>query len=106
MIGVGDIYDSAGEFISTGEYAQMSGTPIDDDITLSDYVTVGLEEELGVEEDLGLSEELGDDMLKTIPSQPTLAAIPERSFTKEIRRAGPGYDKSDVLYGGIFGGGF
>jgi hypothetical protein len=30
--------------------------------------------------------------------------VPQRSFTREIPRAGAGYDKASVLYGGIFGG--
>jgi hypothetical protein len=119
--GLGDIYDSGlSDYVSVGEYAEVGATPINDDITLGDYMSVdGFPEDLGVEEELGLSEELGDSlsrqylggvsrgsMLKKIPEQPMLAAIPERSFTKEIRSAGPGYDKADVLYAGIFGGGF
>ena len=45
-------------------------------------------------------------MMRPIPSRPMFEAIPSRSFTKEIPRAGEGYDKADRLYGGIFGGGF
>jgi hypothetical protein len=119
QIGVGDIYDSVGEYMGVGEYVGLGAAPIDDDITLSDYVEVGVEEDLGLEEELGLSEELGgpldrewlggvsqDAMLKTIGKQPLLAAVPERSFTKQIPNAGPGYDNANRLYGGIFGGGF
>lgn len=132
----GDIYDRAlNDYVSVGEYMDMGATPIDDDITLRDYISVGaLQEELGVEEELGIEEELGDaagssalmtatpgggpldraylggvsqtSMMKAIPSQPLLQAIPDRSFTKRVRQAGPGYDNSNVLYGGIFGGGF
>lgn len=120
QIGLGDIYDDGlSEYVGVGEYLEMGATPIDDNITLSDYIEMGqMEEELGVEEELGAQEELGGfgqkylggvsqgDMLKNIPQRPMLAAIPQRSFTKEIPHAGPGYDKADVLYGGIFGGGF
>jgi len=124
MLGMGDIYDGAiGDYLEVGDYVQMSDAPpIDDDITMADYVQVGLEEELGmgVEEELGLEEELGADtlsrpllggvaassMLAPIRSQPMLAPIPARSFTKRVPRAGAGYDKSSVLYGGIFAGGF
>lgn len=121
MFGLGDIYDNGlSEYVGVGEYLGVGATPIDDDIALSDYVqTDGIEEELGVEEDLGLEEELGDSLsraylggvsrdslLKQIPSRNMLAPIPARSFTKEVRRAGSGYDKGDVLYTGIFGGGF
>lgn len=124
MLGVGDIYDSAiGDYLEVGDYVQIGNDPpMDDDITMADYVQVGLEEELGmgVEEELGLEEELGADtlsrpllggvpassMLAPIPSQSMLAPIPARSFTKRVPRAGAGYDKSSVLYGGIFSGGF
>lgn len=121
MFGLGDIYDNGlSEYVGVGEYMSVGATPIDDDLTLSDYVQIdGIEEELGVEEDLGLEEELGDSLsraylggvsrdslLKQIPSRNMLAPVPARSFTKEVRHAGPGYDEGDVLYTGIFGGGF
>lgn len=124
MIGLSD-YVEMGNIYESGlsDYLSVGASPIDDDITLRDYIEVGaLQEELGVEEELGgLQEELGaadglsraylggvaqSSMLKQIPSQPLLRPVPERSFTKDIRRAGQGYDNSDTLYGGIFGGGF
>jgi len=122
MFGMGDLYDNGlSDYVEVGDYLQ-TGEPIDDDITMSDYVSVGdVEEELGaLEEELGVEEELGADalsraylggvsqtsMMKQIPSASMLAAIPQRSFTREVRRAGSGYDKASVLYGGIFNGGF
>jgi len=121
LMGLGDIYDRAlNDYVNVSDYLQVGATPIDDDITLRDYVSVGaLQEELGVEEELGLEEELGGaldraylggvsqgSLMKRVPTQPLLAPVPDRSFTKDVRHAGPGYDNSDVLYGGIFGGGF
>ncbi len=121
MFGLGDMYSTGlGEYVNVGDYIEMGGAPpIDDDITLNDYISVGLSEELGVEEDLGLEEELGgaldrsylggvsqSSMLRQVPVQRMLAPVPARSFTKEIGNAGPGYDKADVLYGGIFAGGY
>jgi hypothetical protein len=121
LMGLADIYDTAlSDYVNVSDYLQVGATPIDDDITLRDYVSVGaLQEELGVEEELGLEEELGgaldraylggvsqSSLMKRVPSQPLLAPIPDRSFTREVRNAGAGYDNSDVLYGGIFGGGF
>lgn len=120
MFGVGDIYDNGlSDYVTMGDYMSV-GSPIDDDITLRDYIEVGaVQEELGVEEELGLEEELGssldraylggtssESMLRTVGQTSMIAAVPERSFTRDIRRAGSGYDKADVLYGGIFGGGF
>lgn len=120
MFGVGDIYDNGlSDYVTMGEYMSM-GSPIDDDITLNDYVEVGaLQEELGVEEELGLEEELGssldraylggtssESMLRTVGQTSMIGAVPQRSFTRDVRRAGSGYDKANVLYGGIFGGGF
>jgi hypothetical protein len=121
LFGMGE-YVSMGDIYDTGlsEYMSVGATPIDDDITLSDYVEVGVEEELGLEEELGVEEELGgtsldraylggvsrDSMLRHVPQQRLISPIPERSFTREVRRAGPGYDNADVLYGGIFAGGY
>jgi hypothetical protein len=118
MLGVGDIYDQAmGEYVSVGDYIQMGAEPIDDDIAMSDYIQVGAEEELGaVEEELGMGveEELGNDLLggvsqsslmKVVPSRKFLEPVPARSFTKDIRRAGQGYDNPNTLYQGIFAGG-
>jgi hypothetical protein len=120
MLGVGDIYDQAmGEYVAVGDYIQMGAEeelgdyiqvgadPIDDDIAMSG---LGVEEELG----LGVEEELGNDLLggvsqssimKTVPTKRFLEPVPARSFTKEIRRAGPGYDNPNTLYQGIFAGG-
>jgi hypothetical protein len=131
MFGLADygIYDEAmSDYVEVGDYLEVGAEPIDDDITMSDYVEVGqleeelgaLEEELGLEEDLGVEEELGGDplsraylggtargsMLRQIGRKPMVAAIPTRSFTRKIARAGTGYDKPGVLYGGIFAGGF
>jgi hypothetical protein len=117
MIGVGDIYDQAmlGEYVAVGDYLAVGGTPIDDDIAMSDYIQVGAEEELGgVQEELGVEEELGNDMLggvsqsslmKQVPGRRFLEPVPSRSFTKEIRNAGAGYDNPAALYQGVFRGG-
>lgn len=124
LLGMGGIYDSAlSDYVQTGDYLQTGDAPpIDDDITLAmaDYVAVGsdgLQEELGIEEELGLEEELGDDdplsraylggtargsMLAPVQKQKLLAPVPQRSFTREVARAGQGYDKGGVLYTGIF----
>lgn len=119
------VYDNA-----LSDYIAVGASPLDDEITLSDYVEVGqLEEELGAMEELGLMEELGEAeasanaatidasnaflggvsqsaMMKPIASQPMVAAIPTRSFTRKVPRAGTGYDSSKTLYTGIFAGGF
>ena len=115
--GLADSYGAGlSDYVQVGDYVSVGATPIDDDITLSDYIEVaGVQEELGLEEELGVEEELGgaldreylggvgrDSLLRNIPSVPMLAAAPERSFTREVRSAGPGYDKGDVLYTGIF----
>lgn len=118
MLGVGDIYDQAmGEYVAVGDYIQMGGVeeelgdyiqvgadPIDDDIAMS-----GVEEELG-----GVEEELGNDLLggvsqgslmKQVPQRRFLEPVPARSFTKNVRTAGQGYDNPNTLYQGIFAGG-
>lgn len=115
------IYSQAmGDYVQVGDYVSVNGMPIDDDITLSDYVEVGAEEDLGaIEEELGLLEDLGDgfddrglggvhrgSMLRGIGQQAMVAPIPARSFTKQVPHAGAGYDKDSVLYTGIFSGGF
>ncbi|HZJ67641.1 MAG TPA: hypothetical protein VFD36_29260 [Kofleriaceae bacterium] len=122
----GDLYAPTGDYLQVGmgDYVTVDGTPIDDDITLSgmsDYVAIGLDEELGIEEELGVEEELGaadglsraylggvaqSAMLRKVGQQQLLQKIPERSFTKEVPAAGQGYDNSNVLYGGVFAGGF
>jgi hypothetical protein len=113
----GGLYDSVGEYVGTSDYLQVGAQPIDDDIALSDYVTVsGVEEELGMlEQELGVEEDLGDDrlggvsrgsMLKAVPSMSFEAPVPTRSFTREVPAAGGGYDNPNVLYTGVFAGGF
>lgn len=123
MFGLGDsgLYGRAlSEYVGAGEYTE----PIDDDIALSDYVSVdgvseelgAMQEELGVEEDLGaLREELGDDrlggmsqgaLMRAVPQRSFVAPVPARSFTRGVMNAGPGYDNESVLYTGIFSGGF
>jgi hypothetical protein len=122
MFGLADagLYDrSLSEYVETGDYLRVGATPIDDDIALSDYVTVnGLEEELGMgalEQELGVEEDLGDDrlggvsrdsMLAPIPGMSFEAPVPARSFTRQVPRAGGGYDNPNVLYTGVFAGGF
>ncbi len=122
MIGLGDagIYDRAlSDYVQVGEYLTTGATPIDDDIALSDYITVGggVEQELGLEEELGLSEELGDEnsfgegvsqsaMLAPVPQRSFVEPVPARSFTKNVPHAGAGFDNPNVLYTGIFSSGF
>lgn len=106
-----------------GDYFEINGgQPIDDEMALSEYISVGeLEEELGdVQEELGVEEELGataldraylggmpsSALMKPIPREAMLAPIPHRSFTKEIPRANTHFDNPRALYTGIFDGGF
>ena len=121
MIGVGDVYDRAlGEYVQMGEYIHAGqGAPVDDDLSMGDYVAVGdVQEELGaVEEELGMvEEELGDEgsfgegvsrsaMLKTVPSQAYLAPVPTRSYLQPVPLATSAYDNPRSLYRGIFAGG-
>lgn len=109
-----------GEYVQMGEYMSVDGTPIDDDIAMSDYIAVGadgVEQELGMgaEEELGVDEELGNDllggvsrssMLAPVPTRQFLQPVPARSFTKQIPAAGGGYDNAGGLYQGVFRGGF
>jgi hypothetical protein len=116
-LGAGGLYDNGlSEYVETGDYLQVGAQPIDDDIALSDYVTVsGAEEELGMlEQELGVEEDLGDDrlggvsrgsMLRAVPSMSFEAPVPTRSFTRQVQRAGGGYDNPNVLYTGIFADG-
>lgn len=129
MIGLsGDgIYDQAlADYVTVGDYMTVGADPIDDDIALSDYLTVGqVEEELGalgdgLEQELGmgLEEELGavrggldegvsqSAMLAPVPARQFVGPVPARSFTKQVPHAGGGFDNPNVLYTGIFGGGF
>lgn len=112
MIGLSD-------YVQMGDYIGIGATPLNDRMTLSDYVAVGgdgVEEELGLEEELGVEEELGNDMLGGVASGASLLApvptksfvqpIPTRSFTMNIPKATTAYDNPSDLYGGIFNGGF
>ncbi len=107
------------DYVAVGDYFSMGAIPLDDRMTMSDYVAVGgdgVEEELGLEEELGVEEELGNDLLggmptgrgllKTIPTQQFMQPIPARSFTRQIPAAGQQYDNPNQLYAGIFNGGF
>lgn len=119
MFGLSDYISIGG----MGEYVQLPG--------MSDYIEVGAEEDLGaLEQELGLEQEMGDDnspavaaasggltnplmggitqgtLVSPIPSQSMVAAVPARSFTKQIPGVTQGFDKGDHLYTGIFGGGF
>lgn len=124
MFGLGDhgMYSQMGDYVTVDDYVTVGDAPpIDDDIALADYVTVGqVEEELGMlEAELGAEEDLGDAlsrpllggvsqsaMLAPVRPKSMVAPVPARSFTKRVAHAGGGYDKPDVLYTGIFGGGF
>lgn len=115
LLGMSGMYDSMGEYVGLSDYLMTGTTPIDDDIALSDYVTVGVEEELGsdgLQQELGLEQELGgiggvsqNSLLAPVPTRGFLGPIPSRSFTKAIPAAGVGYDNAGTLYTGIFGGG-
>jgi hypothetical protein len=115
------LYAGMGDYVQVGDYMQIGDVPpIDDDITLSDYVEVGgieaelgaLEADLGVEADLGGFEDrrLGGvhrgSMLKPVGRKAMLAPIPQRSFTKRIPEVSDRFDADSKLYGGIFSGGF
>ena len=130
LIGVGDVYDRAlGDYVGVGEYVGLNGMgamPLNENIQMSDYVGVGLEEELGLSEELGLEEELGDDsdpsqgvygqagiggiargvMTKPVGSMAFVSPVPARSFTKQIPGMTGAYDSADAAYAGIFRGGF
>jgi len=107
------------DYVAVGDYFSMGAIPLDDRMTMSDYVAVGgdgVEEELGLEEELGVEEELGNDLLggmpgaaslmKQVPTQRFMQPIPARSFTRQIPAAGTSYDNPNQLYAGIFNGGF
>jgi hypothetical protein len=67
---------------------------------------MGLEEELGQDGGLvgaGVSQ---SSMLAPIPARQFVGPVPARSFTRSVPHAGAGYDNPNVLYTGIFGGGF
>jgi hypothetical protein len=111
MSGVGEYFDVA-----------ANGPALDDEIALSEYISVGeMEEELGdMQEELGMEEELGagpldraylggvptSALMRQIPHRQMLQPIPNRSFTKAIPAAGSNFDSANGLYRGIFDGGF
>lgn len=113
MLGMGDYIE-----VGLNDYMAVDGTPIDDTMTLQDYVAVGsLEQELGLDQELGFTAELGDwsgqgrlggmsqgAMLAPVPNRPMLAPVPARSFTEEVPGMTAGYDNADALYDGIFAG--
>lgn len=125
-----DAPSAASDYVQVGEYMGIGNVPpIDDDITLADYVEIGdleadlgaLESELGLSAELGAEEDLGrvggfanrhlggvhrNEMLKQIPSARMTAPVPARSFVGKVPHAGQGFDADSRLYTGIFGGGF
>lgn len=120
------VQTAIGEYVNMGDYVAVGGAPpLNERFTLSDYVAVGgdgVEEELGmgVSEELGVDEELGNvlmgglpgpvsgsmGMLKPVPTQQFISAIPARSFTRQIPQVTNAYDNASDLYAGIFGGKF
>jgi hypothetical protein len=131
MFGLAGGYDKAlADYVEVGDYLQVGqAPPIDDDITLSDYVEVGgVEEDLGaieaelgmLEQDLGLEQAMGaadplsrkylggvarGSMLAPVGHQKLLAPVPARSFTKAVPEATAQYDNPRSLSTGIFAGG-
>lgn len=126
MFGVSDsdIYGpSLEDYVSVNDYMSIGATPIDDDITLADYVQVGdYEEDLGMEMDLGeMYSDMGssggfadrhlggvhrNQMLGPVGHAPSRRAIPARSFQKPVPAFNADFDNPDRLYTGIFGGGY
>ena len=116
MLGMGGLSD----YVSVSDYLQVGpGAPIDDNMALSDYVQVGIDEELGLDQDLGVDQELGmgdafgqgglggsRGMLAPLASQRFLAPVPNRSFTESIPDVSAAFDDPNILYTGVFGGGF
>jgi hypothetical protein len=121
-----------GDYVQIGDYLTVGGVPpIQDDITLSDYVSVdgydgeGLETDLGLYQDLGvLEQDLGVEMdlgaahtdfadrhlggvhrwqmQAPVGHKRYQAPVPPRSFTKPVRHFGDGFDDMNRLYTGIF----
>jgi hypothetical protein len=123
MIGLGasdDIYGPAlGEYVSLSDYLSVGATPIDDTMTMSDYIAVdGFEQDLfvqmdlGLEQDLGAMQELGTSCPPQLPPRadfadrnlggvtrsamrapvakyPYLAPVPAHSFTGPVRGFDP-----------------
>lgn len=125
MIGMSGLSD----YVAVSDYLMAgSGQPIDDSIALADYVQVGINEELGLDQELGIDQELGglgsdapahpygqgmlggmaaSAMKAPIGAQAFLAPVPNRSFVQQVPgTGGSAYDDPDILYTGIFGGGF
>ena len=110
LIGMNDYIAVGG----MGDYYAMGAGPIDDSMTMSDYIAVGVDEELGLDEELGVDEDLGDagigmqsfaggnGLMKQIPQRAMVAPVPTRSFTMQVPDAGSGYDNPGQLYAGIF----
>lgn len=111
------IYDSAmGEYVDVGEYIDTGGYEEE----MGEYIEMGAEEELGMMEEMGegFEEALGGGgigtgigtqnsaMLKSVPRRAMTAAVPSRSFVRQVPKVGAGYDKLANLYTGIFSGGF
>jgi len=131
-----DIYGAALEdYVTVDDYIGVGATPIDDDITLAEYVGISdYEEDLGaMYQDLGMEQDLGamyqdlgnnalppgggfanrhlggvhrNQMLAPVPHQRYRAPVPARSFTKPVPDFTADFDKPDKLYTGIFDGGY
>ena len=125
-----DAPSAASDYVQVGEYVGIGDVPpIDDDITLADYVEIGdleadlgaLESELGMSAELGAEEDLGrvggfanrhlggvhrNEMLKQIPAAKMVAPVPARSFVGKVPGIGQGFDSDSRHYSGMFGGVF
>jgi hypothetical protein len=113
------IYDNAlSEYANINDYVGIGDNYEQE---MGDYVGIGAEEDLGALEELGYSQEMGDndpldrallggtgrgDMVAPVGSTKMLAAVPNRSFSKEVPDAGTGYDRQAKVQTGIFAGGF
>lgn len=117
LIGAGDVYQALGDYVAMpgannagmGDYlyAGGGGPPIDDNLSMGEYVSIGdVEQELGmVEQELGMmgvEEDLGGELVAPVPTVPTLAPVPDRSFVRPVLPAGENYDNPALLYRGIF----
>jgi len=114
--------------IGLSEYVAIGAAPpIQDNITLADYVQVGeYEQDLGMEQDLGLEQDLGvleqdlgsdfadrhlggvsrSSMQAPVGTMKYLAPVPPRSFTSPVPSFNDNFDNPDRLYTGNFSGGF
>lgn len=119
MFGLSDadgIYDEAlSEYTQVGDYVEVG----DYEEEMGDYIAVGAEEDLGMEQEMGFEQEMGDpldrdylggtgrgDMVAPVGHSRMLAAVPRRSFTKEVPGLTDRYDAGKKVYTGIFAGGF